>query len=277
MIDLAEALKAEPPRVAAKSVAARNVAAKNPVAKKTFTMRRLRRAALWGVTAAGALLIAVITGRSDVAVERIALVLHHPRSSVTKPFDAQAETKRLAEVVRGLAANDEEIKTRLAAVEHDMDDVTGSITKQIKAAAAARPSEDGPSVAATAAVTASMATPAEIPSAAAMPPAKIKTSAPAALVALPQAAFGVDIGSGLTMQALRLRWAAIRTAHPQLFQNLEPILAVKEIPHTNRLELRLVAGPIAQPGAAAELCASLTRLGQFCQPAIFDGQHLELR
>ncbi len=116
----------------------------------------------------------------------------------------------------------------------------------------------------------------------AAPPATVK---PASETAAPSPAppspthmqFGIDIGSGLTIQALRLRWAAIRTSHPQFFVGMDPIIAVREIPHTNRIELRLIAGPIAQPGAAAELCSQLTVAGLYCQPTIFDGQHLALR
>jgi len=280
MVDLTEALKAEPPGLLGRPAAAsRTAAAKGPAPKPTFSMQRLRRLTLWGATAAAALMLAALSSRSEVAVERIALVLHRAKPAVAKPFDARAETERLAEAVRGLTANDEQIKSRLAAVEHDMDDVTGSITEEIKAAAASRHAEDGPSVAATAAVTASMAVPVEVPSAAAAAPAPatMKTSADTALPALPRTEFGVDVGSGLTIQALRLRWAALRTAHPQIFQDLEPIISVREIPHSNRIELRLVAGPIAQPGAAAQLCAALARLGLFCQPTIFDGQHLAQR
>jgi hypothetical protein len=122
-----------------------------------------------------------------------------------------------------------------------------------------------------------MAAPVEMPhSAAAYPPATIST-AEAASPAPPQGEFGVDIGSGLTIQALRMRWMAIRTAHPELFGGLQPIMTVREIPHSNRIELRLVAGPIAQPGETARLCAEMTRLAMFCQPTIFDGQHLALR
>ena len=76
---------------------------------------------------------------------------------------------------------------------------------------------------------------------------------------------------------LRMRWATIRTAHPQLFEGLEPVISVREVPRSNRIELRLVADPIAQPGAAAQLCAQLSLWGLFCQPTIFDGQHLALR
>jgi hypothetical protein len=276
MTDLAEALKAEP--LVRKPLVGTPLVAKRPVAKKTFTMRGLRRVMVWGATAAGALLIAVITGRSEGAAERIALVLHPAKQVATQQFDAQAETRRLAETLRGLAANDEQIKSRLAAVEHDMNDVTGSITQQLKAADATRRADDGPSVAATAAMTAAMVTPAAMPDAAvASPPGAIKTSVESALPAPSQTEFGVDIGSGLTIQALRTRWAAIRTAHPQLFEGLEPIVSVKEVPRTNRIELRLVAGPIAQAGTAAQLCAQLSLLGLFCQPTMFDGQRLALR
>ena len=118
----------------------------------------------------------------------------------------------------------------------------------------------------------------DIPPAPASVPAPATTKTEPEIAAPPpKTAFGVDIGSGLTLQALRMRWAAIRTAHPQFFESLEPIISVREVPHTNKIELRLVAGPIAQPGAAAQLCAQLAALGLYCQPTIYDGQHLALR
>ena len=194
-------------------------------------------------------------------------------------FDAQAATAQLAEAVHGLKANDEQLQSRLAAVEHDVDDVTGSITKQIQAADANRHAEDGPSVAATALASASTIAPVDIPPAPASAPCTRhrQNRAGDRFAAAAETAFGIDIGSGLTLQALRMRWAAIRTAHPQFFESLEPIISVREVPHTNRIELRLIAGPIAQPGAAAALCAQLAALGLYCQPTIYDGQHLALR
>ncbi len=284
MLDLAEAVKAEPPRVLPKSAAAKSAAAKraeanSAEAKKTFTMAGLRRLTVWGATAAGALLIAALTSRSPVGVQRMAAVLHHGgglAQVATRSSDATAETQRLAEAVRGLSASDEQIKTRLAAVEHDMDDVTGSITKQIEAANAAQHSEAGPSVAATAA-TAAIVPPVAMPQAVTAAPPDTTPPAEAAGPALPRTEYGVDIGSGLTIEALRARWTTIRTAHPQLFAGLEPIVSVKEVPHANRVELRLVAGPFAEAAAATKLCASLALVGLFCQPTIFDGQHLAAR
>ena len=48
-------------------------APKRGAAKKTFTIRRLWRMALWGATAAGALLLAVLTTRSEVGSQRVAI------------------------------------------------------------------------------------------------------------------------------------------------------------------------------------------------------------
>jgi hypothetical protein len=274
MLDLAEALKAEIPRRVAPPAAPR----------RSFTMQRLRRLTVWGATAACALLVAVLASRTPTGAERITLALNggEVKQAEEPPaaFDAEAVTERLGEAVRGLAANDAEIKTRLATVEEDMTDVTGSVTKQIAAAQAAnttRRSDDGPTVMATAAETTALATPDAPPRVAAALLAAIQPPVGAALPTIPRAEFGVDIGSGLTVQALRTRWAAMSGAHPELFAGLEPVISVKEVPHGNRVELRLVAGPIAQPAAATQLCTALTALGQFCQPTFFDGQHLTLR
>ena len=256
MTNLADALKAQP-----------RVTAPSAPSKSSFSMRRLRRLLLWGATAAGAVLVAALASRSPAGIERIALILHRapehtPVAAATPGFDAQAETQKLAAAVRGLAASDAEIKTRLAAIEHDVDDVTGAISKQLQAADLTRRAEDGPTVAATAAAAASIT-----------PPAGAAAAEPRAAPS-PRGEYGVDIGSGLTIEALRARWATIRAAHPQLLQGLEPLVSVKEIPHANRIELRLVAGPFAEAVAAAKLCASLALFGLYCQPTLFDGQHL---
>jgi hypothetical protein len=273
MTDLADALRAEPPP-AVKPLPGMMRPDKLIAKPKRFTMERLQRVALWGAAAAATLLVVVLTSQSQVAENRIALILHRPQPAAAAPFDAQAETLRLAEALRRLSNSDEQIQSRLAAVEQDMQDVTGSINKQIKAAAENRRADDGPSVVATAAVSAAVPALADIASAS--PPATVQTAAESPAPAPSPMQFGVDIGSGLTIAALRMRWAAIRTAHPQFFEGMEPILSVKEIPHSNRIELRLIAGPIEQPGTAARLCGQLSLAGLYCQPTIFDGQHLAL-
>jgi len=275
MLDLADALKAEPARSAAKGAGAKSIAA-----PKTFTMGKLRRLIVWAAAAAGAVAIAALASRSDIGLDRIALIRHGPATQTqvaTRTFDAQAETQRLAEAVRGLSTSDEQIKSRLAAVERNMDDVTGSITKQIEAAKAPRRADDGPSVAATAALTASLAASAAAPPVAIAAAPAATAPAVAASAPTPHTQYAVDIGSGATIDALRARWLTVRAAHPQFFEGLEPLVGVKEVPHANRVELRLLAGPIAEPAAAAKLCAALALFGLFCQPTLFDGQHLAVR
>ncbi|HEY1981648.1 MAG TPA: hypothetical protein VGH13_16355 [Xanthobacteraceae bacterium] len=252
-----------------------------------FTMRSVRHAALWGATAAAALLIAALSSHGDFDMARLADGFRGGGTSpAPRPLDAQAETQRLAQAVHGLTIDNDQLKARLASVEQDLNDVTGSIGKQIEAvqtADASRRVEDGPSITATASVS-TMLPAVLLPAATAFPPgpapdllAANQPAADAAAVAPTRAAYGVDIGSGLTIQALRTRWAAIRSAHPDVLDGLEPILSVREIPRANHVELRLVAGPLPDAGAAAQLCASLTPMGLFCQPAMYDGQHLAVR
>jgi hypothetical protein len=252
---------------------------------RTFTLRALRRILIWGVSTAGALALAVLTSRSDVGMARIAEALGSNQASrvelakIGSPnFDAQAETKRLADAVRGLAADNQQMKSHLTAIEHNMDDVTGSLSKGIEAAAATQRNNNGPTVAATASISATMtpvtATP---PPVMASPPATMQARLTGGVPLPPEIAYGVDVGSGSTIAELRTRWATIRSAHPRLFVGLEPIVSVKEAPKSNRLELRLVVGPLAEAGDAAQLCAALAPFGMFCQPTMFDGQRLAAR
>jgi hypothetical protein len=263
MLDLAQAVREQivketPPR--------------KTEAPKRFALAKLRRFTLWAATAAAALGLAILSSRSEVGAERLLAMLHPGRAPSAAKFDAEAVTRQLAETVRVLAANDERLKARIAAVEHDLDDVTGSI-RDVAAASEARRALDGPTVGATAAATASAAAPIETPPA----PAGFQLSQPALPAAPAATQYGVDIGSGLTIQALRARWQALRNAHPALLEGLQPIVRVAELPHSSRIELRLVVGPLPQPGAATQLCSALTMFGMFCQPSIYDGQHLALK
>jgi hypothetical protein len=259
MLDLAQAVRAQIIKETAPKVGT----------KRLMTLKELGYLAVWGATAAGALMIAVLASRGEVASQRLATAFQGSQKAAgMHVFDAEAESRRLTDAVRSLATDDDRIKTRLTVVEHNMDDVTGSISQQIKLAKAATRVDDGPTVLATA--TASTAT--------AIPAAPPDTVAPfAAPPAQAETEYGVDIGSGLTLQALRVRWLALRSAHPELFEGLEPIVSIKETVHTKGIELRLVVGPFAHAAAAGELCASLGQFGLFCQPTIYDGQRLAQR
>jgi hypothetical protein len=265
---------------------------------KSSALRGLRQIGSWGLVAAGTLLLAVLSLRSEAGSQRIVMMLYGsqkhaptpvaalpqapaqlPAQAVPPTADVQTETRRLADTVRSLAADRDQIKSRLAAVEHDvreMSDVTGS-TGQDSAAghAARRAAANGPTAAATA--TASLA----LAPIAAATVAVFGAPQPPSDSAVPAASapvqYGVDIGSGLTIEALRARWLSIYAAHPQLFDGMKPIVSVKEVARGSRVELRLVAGPIAQAAAATRLCASLASFGLFCQPTLYEGQRLAQR
>ena len=241
---------------------------KRPAPKVSVTMHGLWRLVVWGSTAATALLIAVLSSRGVVGSQRAAVAAttlrgsavavvqpaQSPPQPAARSFEAQAETKKLAEAVRDLTADNDELKSRLAVVEHSVDDVTGSIARQAQSTAPPPWPENGPPVPATPAAIAAVVAPA---------------------LPLPME-YGVDIGSAVSIQALRARWAGIRSAHPQLFDGLAPTIALSELPPSNRPELRLVVGPLVSADAAARLCTTLARFRLTCQPTIFAGRHLTL-
>jgi hypothetical protein len=277
------------------------VAPKRKAAKKPFDVRQLWRMVLWGATAVCALLLAVLASRSEAGAERLAYVIASLRGqSAPPPFDAEVETRKLANAVRGLSSENArlssesgQLRSRLVDVEHHIDDVSGSLTRQIEAvkaeAEAPRPA-DTPSASATPGATSSVPSPTPPPSgtpspspapspfaapppmgAQAPPPPKPAVPGSSSLGAPKQ--YGVDIGSAVSVQALRTRWVEIRTAHPQLFQGLTPTV----MPQSGRSDLRLVLGPLPNSDAAARLCASLAPFRLNCLPTGFDGQHVALQ
>src|ERR1700730_10991054 len=105
---------------------------KRPAARIAVTMHGLWRLVVWGSTAATALLIAVLSSRGVVGSQRAAVAAstigggtvvivqpaQTPPQTAARAFDVQAETKRLAEAVRDLAADNGELKSRLRGGEH---------------------------------------------------------------------------------------------------------------------------------------------------------------
>src|ERR1700682_6321640 len=131
---------------------------KRPAAAVPVTMHGLWRLVVWGSTAATALLIAVLRSRGVVGSQRAAIAASTlggatvavmqpaptPQQAAARAFDAQAETKKLADAVRDLTADNDELKSRLAVVEHSVDDVTGSIARQAQSTAPPPSPHNGP-------------------------------------------------------------------------------------------------------------------------------------
>lgn len=105
-----------------------NAAAKK-VTQPAFTMQSLSRIALWGTTAATALLVAILTSRSDAGSQRIATT-PGATDGAPRQFDAESAARQLTEAVRGLTEDRDRLITRLAVVEHSLGDITGAIAEQ---------------------------------------------------------------------------------------------------------------------------------------------------
>ncbi len=85
---------------------------------------------------------------------------------------------------------------------------------------------------------------------------------------------GVELGAATSVEGLRVLWSKIKESQPPLLADLRPLIAVREGTRPGAVELRLVAGPFANQGAAARLCATLTAASIPCRAAAYDGQRL---
>ena len=124
-------------------------------AQTAFTMEQLWRQVVWGCIAAAALLLAILAGFTEAGAQRVALVLSSlsgaasasqhttqaqaPGPSAARSLDSDLIVRQLTQTVRGLTEDRDRIVKRLAAIERNVDDMTGSISQQIEAAKASSP------------------------------------------------------------------------------------------------------------------------------------------
>jgi hypothetical protein len=106
-----------------------------------------------------------------------------------------------------------------------------------------------------------------------MPPASLPTSDSGAS----KTEFAIDLGGEMSIDGLRARWANIKGNHGAALEGLRPLVSVREGAKPGTVELRLVAGPVANAGDAAKVCASLQTKGVACRTTEFDGQRLSSR
>jgi hypothetical protein len=257
---------------------------------QTFGMPDLWRAAIWGVAAASALVIAAFASTTAVGIDRLMQaagqlqgIIRPAGHNQLRPLDAR-EGRRLAEAVSQLTDDRERLLARLTAVEHSVENVTGSVARMSKAveeaskgtAAAERPAaslpaisvEPSPADESTASVNPAAGHAAERLPVSPSPPAPEPESKPE---------FGLDIGGGSTIEGLRTLWAKARQQHAAALEGLRPVVHLRESRRAGGVELRLVAGPLPSAAAAAKLCATLNAAGAACRPAVFDGQRLAAR
>jgi hypothetical protein len=89
--------------------------------------------------------------------------------------------------------------------------------------------------------------------------------------------FAIDLGGEMSIDGLRARWANIKGNHGAALEGLRPLVSVREGVKPGTVELRLIAGPVANAGDAAKVCATLQTKGVACRTTEFDGQRLSLR
>jgi hypothetical protein len=105
-----------------------------------------------------------------------------------------------------------------------------------------------------------------------------EADAAAPRAAIQKTDFGVDLGSANSVAGLRALWRGLLKSRSNApLTALRPIIVVKEGTNGLGMQLRLVAGPVNDAGAAAKICAVLTENQRPCETAIFDGQRLSIK
>src|SRR5262245_24109207 len=234
------------------------------------------RLGIWGLVAFVAVGVAMLAPHTEAP----------PLAART--FDAEIEARRLNDAVRVLAADRDRLLARIGALERNLDDVTGPIPKQSPPGKSAIPSAPTPvpgtpmtpSMSGPGSATAPLVVAPASPWPQTQPPAagsRVTNGFAAAVEPGPAASvatkteFGIDIGSAGSVDGLRSLWASFKERHEVLFEGLRPVVAIRDGGKPGSVELRLVAGPLANAGAAVRLCAALSSAGHVCQPAVFDG------
>ncbi len=137
---------------------ANETAPRRPASGDRFAMRALWRLAAWGGAAAFALCAVAITVQSQTGSQRLALLLTpaelpvRPVATVKVAPPQPDETARLTAQLHVLAADRDQLSARVKNLEHQLDDMTGSI-KQLAARPAPEPiakAEPAPAAPATA-------------------------------------------------------------------------------------------------------------------------------
>jgi hypothetical protein len=90
--------------------------------------------------------------------------------------------------------------------------------------------------------------------------------------------FGVDIGGANSVGGLRALWRGLlKSRSNAALTALRPIMVIRESSNGLGMQLRLVAGPLADAAAAAKICAGLAENDRPCETTVYDGQRLAMK
>jgi hypothetical protein len=280
-----------------------------------WTQKGNRRALIrlfgWGSAAVVALAALALTTQTEGGNARLQSALatdSRPDSQAVAQIPVKSpEIRLLEEQVRMLAADRDRlaarlsvIEPRIATIEHSLDDMTGSIRKQVEQTAALaakvqstpeptepprmvnpvrtetikieRPKTVAPAPLVPPNASAAPAEPpvAEVP----MPPARVAAMPPQEPPpeAPKKPEIGVDIGGAPNMDVLNMRWTAVKANFGPLLNGLHPLAA--HVKRQNATDLRLLVGPLPNIAAANQLCTRFAAARVTCRPTKFDGEQI---
>jgi hypothetical protein len=257
----------------------------------------LVRLTTWATAAAVALTAAALASLSPAGSQRVDLALaawngEARQAVVQREPEVDNERRGINETLRLLASDRDRLASRLASLERNLDDVTGSIRSQAAAPpgtgrVATREPQPLPDIIPASAdnelpwladapepwpsPSAGMEFAAGPPDAAALQIAALPVDSPAAASTLGRTEFGVDLGSASNLEDVRLLWSAMRAQHGRLFGNLRPAIQRRD-DRAGHPEYRLIIGPLANAGAAARLCATLAADDVVCSTKAYQGE-----
>lgn len=271
-------------------------------------MRKLWRLCAWGGAATTALAAVVLvtytqtgsqrlqlafTGTSALTEPRLTIAADPPNRDIEiRKLAQDVETRRLADAVRTLTADRDRLVARVATLERNIEDMTGTIkAAQAAAQTGKTPAKDvvkealavSQTMASAPETTVAHAEPAQattqqqaeateqIP----LPP--IRTAAAAAtdtttasIPAKPE--YGLELASSSSADVLRAQWAMIKANYGPALPALQPFAVMRT--RNGVTTYRLIAGPLPTIAAATQACARLAAARVACRPAKLEGQRL---
>ena len=105
-------------------------------------------------------------------------------------------------------------------------------------------------------------------------PRRAATSARRARSRTQSAAYGVDLGSAVSIQTAEGALDRHPLGSSELFEGLRRSPRSRKSPRSKRIELRLVVGPLPTPERRPSFAPRWRPFARSCQPTTFDGQHL---
>ena len=268
----------------------------------------------WAGAAILAVALLALTAQTDIGRERLNSVLAMANSQTAvanaeQPPENDTEIKRLETLVVALTNYRERLHTRIASLEHKLEDTTGSIKQQqatlaAKVASVTTPPATPPAPPAppaqqqvvpilaplsmpstiesvmswphktTNSVAASDAASEPVP----LPPTRVALAPaeePAAAEPPRKPEIGIDLGGAANLDILNARWAAVKANFGPQLAGLYPRAQVSN--HPNSSNYRLLAGPLPNNATAAQICAHFITNRITCRTVRFEGERLVQR